>query len=217
MKTMYNNEAIEAYLLFAKRVIKKENVEETEKQYQKFLKYYKSFKEDNKILFDYESCDDISKFGIIKIQINYNEIEQIFAYIHFCLNIFLGFNSELLFPEDEDILPLSFTDFTLNDIDKLEETLPLFWYLSNKKEINIVEDIWSQEALSSDDENKILNGTWLHKALELNKEVFAKNGCLYDENELSEDELEAIKNEQYESFSLKVGDIIAEIYNSLDL
>ncbi len=40
MKTIFNNEAIESYLEFVNRVVKKDNTEETKTQYERFVELF---------------------------------------------------------------------------------------------------------------------------------------------------------------------------------
>ena len=128
MKTIYNNEAIESYLEFINRVVKEDNNEETESQYKRFLELFNQYMTDEvkQPIFD---GFDIESYGNVNIEITYNEIEQVWAFIHFCLNKIIGMED---YSPDGIYLNTSFTDYTLEDVDKMEESLSKLWYLTDK-------------------------------------------------------------------------------------
>ena len=205
MKTMYNNEALESYLQFVNRVVKNGDNEETKKQYDKFLANYKNFTEEKEqILFD---IDALSKCGMLNIEIHYSQIEQIWAYIHFCLNIIIEYND---YKGDNNNLPTSFVDFSFEDFNNFQDALSMLWYLPNRKAYVIVEDIYAPEDV--DDVEKLVPVT---KILERNKIVAEKNAWLLDS--LSEDELNEIKQEQFDAFIKKLGNTIKELSKALNI
>ncbi|MBB5224967.1 hypothetical protein [Treponema ruminis] len=210
MKTIYNNEAIGSYLEFVNRVVKNKNTEETKIQYERFVELFNQYMTDE-IRHPIFDGYDIESYGNVKIEIEYNGIEQIWAIIHYCLNKIIGMED---YSPDGIYLNTSFTDYTLEDVNKIGESLAQLWYLTDSPAYIIHEPLWIAE-----------------KEPELTKEQFhtilaPESECykLMDENnsaiiatEFTEEMLDEIKTEKSIAFTHTVSKLVANIYGTLNL
>ena len=214
MKTIYNNEAIESYLEFVNRVIKNDNKEETKRQYERFLELFNQYMTDE-VHHPIFSGYDAEEYGNLKIEIDYNENEQIWAYVHYCLNKIIG---EEDYSPDGIYLSTSFSDFTLEDVNKMEDSLSKLWYLTDKPAYIQNETLWIREKEPELTSEQLFS--MLAPKLDRESEYYK----LMDENnsaiiatEFTEEMLDEIKTEKSIAFTHTVGKLVANIYGTLNL
>ena len=111
-------------------------------------------------------------------------------------------------------LNTSFTDYTLEDVDKMEESLSKLWYLTDKPAYIICEPLWIPEKepeLTKEQFNAIL-----YPASEYYKLMDENNSAIIA-TEFTEEMLDEIKTEKSIVFTQAVGKLVADIYGTLNL